>query len=295
MSSTTEKGMHRVFKLIRLLNSTPRRTASQLISTLETTSSTFYRDLKLLERLGYIVEKDVNDRHFLQMQMERGNKSVLDPDELFFLQDHLQQTAGNSPQAEAILHKFDLNLSMIPLADALPQLHASRILQLLRTGIELKRCILIKGYNSLSSETTGDRRVEPLELTEDFHYFIAWDIDKNRQSQFKLSRIQDIDYLEEKVTPGRIASPMDIFGLTGESWIEVKLKLSNLAYHLLVEEFPRSRPYVNRRREGVFFEGQVRNWKGIGRFVLGLPGEVEVIRPVAFQEYLEERMGRWKR
>ncbi len=294
MSSSTENGMYRVFQLIRLLNSTPRRTARQLMHSLELPSSTFYRHLKLLERLGYCIEKDANDCHFLQLKMERGNKSVLDADELFFLQEHLQQYANESPQAQTILHKFDLNLSMIPLADSLPQLHASRIIQLLRSAIELRRCVLVKGYHSLSSNETGDRRVEPLELTEDYRYLIGWDMEKDRQSQYKLARIQDVDFLDDKVTSNRTASPMDIFGLTGESWQDVQLKLSSLAYHLMVEEFPRARPYIKRRREGTFFEGPVRNWKGIGRFVLGLPGEVEVIAPDGFKAYLAERMERWK-
>ncbi len=294
MSSSTEQAVYRVFKLIRLLNSTPRRTVKQLGTLIDTSPSTVYRHLELLEELGYIIETDEYDRKYLQFQFKKGHQSVLEADELFFLQDHLQQTAGNSPQAQAILHKFDLNLSMIPLADALPQLHTTRILQLIRTGIDTRSCLLIKGYQSLSSENITDRRVEPLEITEDYRYLIGWDLDKDRQSQFKIARITDINFLDQKITPKRTASPTDLFGLTGDAWLDVKLKLGNLAHHLLVEEFPHSRPYIKRRPEGVFFEGQVRDWKGIGRFVLGLPGEIEVIAPEAFKAYLAERVGQWK-
>ncbi|MEQ8702786.1 MAG: transcriptional regulator [Phaeodactylibacter sp.] len=294
MNKTTETAVYRVFKLIRLLNSTPRRSARQLAQLLNTSESTLYRHLDLLEDLGYPVETDAYDRKFLQFQFEKGGKSVLEPDELFFLQDHLQQTASDTPEAQAILHKFNLNLSMIPIADALPQLHASRILQLIRTGIETGSCIALKNYQSLSSDTVSDRRVEPLELTSDYRYLIGWDLDKDRQSQFKIARITDIHFLDQKVQPQRVASPTDLFGLTGDKWMDVKLKLSNLAHHLLVEEFSHSRPYIKRRRDGVFFEGQVRNWKGIGRFVLGLPGEIEVVQPEAFREYLRKRVKGWQ-
>lgn len=281
--------------MIRLLNSTPRRNARQLAQLLNTSESTLYRHLDLLEDLGYPIETDLHNRKFLQFQFEKkGRQSVLEPDELFFLQDHLQQTAGDAPEAQAILHKFNLNLSMIPIADALPQLHASRILQLIRTAIDTGLCIQLRNYQSLSSETVSDRRIEPLEITEDYRYLIGWDLDKDRQSQFKIARISDINFLDEKISDQRIASPTDLFGLTGQAWFDVKLKLSNLAHHLLVEEFPHSRPYVKRRRAGVFFEGQVRNWKGIGRFVLGLPGEIEVVQPEAFKAYLRERVEGWK-
>jgi len=57
-----------------------------------------------------------------------------------------------------------------------------------------------------------------------------------RQGQFKISRITDIDILDQGVTPNRIASPLDIFGLTGEEWLSVRLELSSLAHNLLVEE-----------------------------------------------------------
>lgn len=289
-----EESIYRVFKLIRLLNTPPPKAARQLRESLGRSSSQFYRDKALLERLGYPLDKDEHDRWYLQFQFEKGKKGILEPEELFFLQEHLQQTGAASPLAQSILHKFDRNLSMIPLADALPQLHSSRILQLIRTGMEMQRCLLLRGYHSLASSTMSDRRIEPLEITLDHRYLIAWDLDKNRQSQFKLARIQDVDILEEKTTPGRTASPMDIFGLTGDEWQDVKLKLTNFAHHLLLEEFPSAQPDIKRRREGVFFEGRVRSWKGIGRFVLGLPGEIEVVGPEGFRGYLQTRLEGWR-
>jgi proteasome accessory factor C len=124
----SEQGMYRVFQLIRMLNTPPPKTVKQLQQHLDVSNSQIHRDLELLERLGYLVETDDQHRKFLQFQFSRSNPSTLEPDELFFLQEHLQQTAADSPQAQAILYKFDRNLSMIPLADALPQLHANRIL-----------------------------------------------------------------------------------------------------------------------------------------------------------------------
>jgi predicted DNA-binding transcriptional regulator YafY len=124
----TEQGMYRIFQLIRMLNTRPYKTVKQLEQHLGVSSSQLYRDLQLLERLGYLIDEDDEHRKFLQMPFRKGRQSVLEPEELFFLQEHLQQTASDSPQAQTILHKFDLNLSMIPLADALPQLHQGRIL-----------------------------------------------------------------------------------------------------------------------------------------------------------------------
>jgi hypothetical protein len=88
---------------------------------------------------------------------------------------------------------------------------------------------------------------------------------------------------------------MDIFGLTGDAWYDVKLRLSPTAHYLLIEEFPLAARYIHKRAEVIYFQGIVRHWKGVGRFVLGLPGEIEVLSPTAFQDYLREKIGRFGR
>lgn len=287
---TTDKGMFRIFNLIRLLNTQPAKTVRQLSLHLDVSRSQIHRDLNMLERLGYIIETDRGYRKFLQFHLPQGDHASLTPDELFFLQEHLQQTASISPQAQSILHKFDRNLSMIPLAETLPLLHQNRLIQLARTAINRQICIRIKGYRSISSDGISDRLVEPLEVTTDFKYLIAWDLEKDRQRQFKFARIQHLEVTEQPIKPGRVATPIDLFGLTGDKWLEVRLQLSNFAYHLLLEEYPTSLGMIRRKTGGIFFEGQVRNWQGIGRFVLGLPGEIEVLSPPAFKKYLQKKV-----
>ena len=181
---------------------------------------------------------------------------------------------------------------MIPLADALPHLHATRIIRLIRIALSRKKQLVIRRYQSFTSETMTDRIIEPLELTDDYKYLIGWEPAKQRQGQFKISRMTDVDILEESITTNHEASPVDIFGLTGDEWLNVKMHLSPLAYSLLAEEFPLSIGFT-RHDKGTnrfIFDGRVRNWKGIGRFVLGLPGEVEVVEPQGFLKYLEERV-----
>ena len=285
-----QKRLKRVFELIRLLNTPPTKSIAILKQRLKTSRSEVYRLIELLREIKYPVEKDHQNRYYLSFTFSEKENNVLTISEQAFLQEHLQQTAGSSPDAQAILHKFNLHMSLIPLADALPQLHASRILQLLRGAVADGSCIRLKGYRSLTSNTIMDRRVEPLEITGDYRYLIAWDLEKDDQRQFKINRIEDVETLKEKVSPRRYPSPMDMFGLTGDDWTVVRMRLSDTAYHLLVEEFPLSRASIRKVRQERVFEGMVRNWKGIGRFVLGLPGEIEVLEPEAFKNYLKEKI-----
>lgn len=292
----TQQKIYKIFQLIRLLNTPPAMAVPQLVRRLDSSKSRIYEHLQLLEKLGYKIKTDSKHRKSLELGVSKYGSGVLDPQELELIQESLQQTRTKNPLKEQLLHKLDANLSLIPLADALPQLHASRIIQLIRVGIESQRQMMLRNYRSMTSNNMEDRHIEPLELTEDFRYLIAWDLNKNGQRQFKLERIEDVDLLDEKIQGKRESSPMDLFGLTsddamGHQWHEVKLKLSSTAHHLLIEEFPLSRQYIKRIKGDTIFEGRVRHWKGVGRFCLGLPGEVEVLGPEEFRGYLNGKVG----
>lgn len=286
-----QQKLYTVFQLIRLLSAPPAKDVSQLTRQLRLKKSTVYEYVNLLKRVGYIVETDVQHRKYIDFQAGNNKAGVLSVDELSHLQVILQQMGVQSALSQTIIHKLELNLSLVPLADALPQLHTSRIIQLIRSGINIKHRLILRRYRSLTSNTVEDRHIAPLEITQDYRYLIAWDINKQGQRQFKINRIEDVDLLDEPIIIKHIPSPMDIFGLTGDDWLSVRLQLSSTAQHLLIEEFPLSRPYIRTINQQTIFDGMVRNWKGVGRFVLGLPGEIKVLQPQAFIDYLEKRKG----
>lgn len=285
-----QKKLYKILQLIRLLNTPPAKDVPQLTRRLDSSKTRIYEYIQLLEKIGYKIKTDDKHRKSLELSVSKYGNGILEPDELALIQDILQQSGNKNPLVQELLHKLDTNLSLIPLADALPQLHTSRIIQLIRTGINLQRRMMLRSYRSLTGNSTGDRYIEPMELTEDFRYLIAWDLNKEGQRQFKLERIEDVDLLDEPIEKERIASPMDIFGLTGDTWQSVRLKLSPTAHHLIIEEFPLSRQYIRMVKKQIIFDGMVRHWKGIGRFVLGLPGEVEVLEPESLREYLNKKI-----
>jgi len=280
-----------IFKLLRILNSPPALSAKQLLQRLDISSSSLYRHLDIIRALGYEVEKDSNDRFSLKFTLSKSGDGLLTMSDINLVRSLLKKEENNI-QANQLLDKLRRNLELIPIADALPQLHRNHVLQLIRTGINNGKCLELIRYRSLASQTIDNRHVEPLELTEDERYLIAWDKKKADQRQFKIERIEDVNILPESVQPDRVASPMDIFGLTGKAWIDVRLELTKFGHHLLVEEFPLSRHQVRTVKSQVIYEGRVRSFKGIGRFVLGLPGEVKVLGPEGLVEYVRGKMER---
>lgn len=289
MDQTIHSKVYQIFKLIRLLDKGSPKTVPQLVETLNSSKSNIYRNLSLLKEIGYPINTDNQHRKYIEVTPS-GNNHKLESEEWSFIQELLQQRRSSSSIASGIINKLNLNLSLIPLADALPGLHKGRLIQLIKAAIDTESCIHIKGYRSITSNNISNRYVEPLELTEDYRYLIAWDIDKKGQRQFKLDRMEDIDLSTNLISSGHIASPMDLFGLTGPNWQDVVLELSSAAHHLIIEEYPLSKQFIRKQKDKILFDGRVRNWKGIGRFILGLPGEIIVHSPNELKAFLKEKI-----
>jgi len=95
------------------------------------------------------------------------------------------------------------------------------------------------------------------------------------------------------------AFPTDFFGFTSESSFLVKLQLTKRAYRLLIEEFPEVQPYTSHEPyldsdKPFRLICDVRSPIGIGRFILGLPGEILVESPAELKEYLRKRVGEFE-
>lgn len=283
----------RVFKLIRLLSQLPYRTAPQLAKILDTTPRTVYRYIQLLEEIGYAIDKDERNRYYLILDWGKRAEGPFERDELYYLQEMLTQGAGQDPVAQGILAKLHTQGTLIPAADSLAQLYNYQNILQLTQAITGSWKVKLCDYQSASSKTVSDRIVDPVQFDENYTYLWAYDPKHQQQRQFKIERIGKVEILGEKISSEHLAEALDIFGFSGDSWLELHLLLSMYAGRLLLEEFPRSRAYVEVRGQDYFFKGQVRDWRGVGRFILGLPGEVEVIEPEGLRAYLRERAGKY--
>ena len=68
--------------------------------------------------------------------------------------------------------------------------------------------------------------------------------------------------------------------------IPVKLELSLRAKNLLVEEFPLAESDLRQEDGKWIYEGRVGHMEGIGRFCIGLAGDVKVVDSPELQTYI---------
>jgi len=291
---TDQQKLFRVFKLIQLLSQRPYRTVRHLAGILEVSYKTVYRYIDLLREVGYVIDKKDEDRYCLEMDAFVSPKGMIEADEAAFLQELLWQSPPGHHLRDSILHKLNRQYTLAPLVQSLSRLQNYEHIRLLAQAIEKGHRVRLHNYSSGEGKQTT-RDVEPVEFQQGYTYLWGFDLVKAGYRQFKVERIGYIDILEERIGRHHESRSPDLFGWTGPVWLAVRLALSSRAHQLLVEEFPESRPFVHTTKGQAYFDGAVRDWRGIGRFILGLPGEIEVVEPEELRAYLRERagMGRW--
>ena len=71
----------------------------------------------------------------------------------------------------------------------------------------------------------------------------------------------------------------------------VKLKLGLRAASLLTEEFPLASKYLNKLSDNEWiFESEVCSYEGVGRFVMGLLDDIEIIETPELQKHISSHL-----
>ncbi len=286
----------RVFKLIRCLNQRPYRTLDQLAQSLDTCTRTVRRYIELLEELNYEIDSEPGTgRYFLcQYETDGAEFSV----EETLLMKQLLMPAASNPFAASILQKLVRHSELIPLADSLPKLHQARIIGKLLAAINEQKQVVLKNYHSANSDTIADRHVEPLEFIGNYVSVKAFEIASGQPRDFKVERIGEVQVLDAPQTYNKAARQPDLFGMSGPDAFTVTLHLTSRAYRLLIEEFPAARASVKAETRSTadgkkyIFSVQIQAVEGVGRFVLGLCDEIEVLEPEKLRQYLREKVTR---
>lgn len=285
----------RVFQLIGLLKG-GGRTVDQLSQQLEATTRTVYRYFKLLEEIGFIIDQDFHGKYFIHREEGENPEDSFTLEEVSILRQLIQSGAGGHPLRENILKKLAFHSEAKELPEQFLKLRVARMFRSVSEAIELKKQVVLKNYHSANSQEVTDRLVEPFQFGEGFQSVLALDTKDKQCKYFKLERIGEVVILEKPFKFQKLheKSATDIFGISGKKEIWITLQLSLRAYVLLREEYPLSLPYLEKNEDAegrsYTFHAPVLNFKGVGRFVLGLADEVSITGPVEFKNYIKEKL-----
>jgi predicted DNA-binding transcriptional regulator YafY len=289
MARNDAERIKRIFRLITCLKETQGHTAKQLAESFGVSVKSIYRDIKFLEEE---LEYEIDQRGSAYFLFETFPKLIFDAKELNLLHKLLSSDNTNAV-ARGIRSKLKMAASAYPTAEEIAQHQMAKNIERLQMAIDDQRPVKLIRYVSSNPETgTADRKVWPLHIVDDSAQLVAFEVKGNIQKNYKLPRIGEVMVLPaEKNKPAAVAHETDVFGWTGKKAHLVELNLSTRAWLLMKEEFPRAIPFLSARKNKEFpycFKGNVYDFNGIRRFIMGLPGEIEVKGPEELRGYLKK-------
>jgi len=280
----------RVLKLISLLKS-KSRSIKDLALSLDTTTRSIYRYLELLEQVGFLIDKDFNNRYFIHTSEDEADDQLsFSSEEAGMLKELIRTGARNHPLKETLLKKLYLNSELSILSKNLFNARLGILVNKIGESLRYKNQVIFKDYHSAHSDVVRDRLVEPVYFSENYEDIIAFDTEDMLNKHFKLDRIGDVIILDkpQKNQDKHQKLKTDMFGMSGdhETWITLKMGLR--AYVLMREEYPGSIPFLTKQESNYIFHGPVLSFLGIGRFVMGLMDIIKVENPKEFNKYLNQ-------
>lgn len=290
-----QRKIKRIMRLIKILLENPK-TINQLEHLLEVSKATAYRYIKLLNELGYEVDIDNEDRYFI-FNPSFHQHSIFNKDEIIKLK-HLLSYINNPSLAEVVEQKLENDI-MYPSSEFFKKIKSFSNLETVIEAIDTKHWIRLLKYHSSNSNSIKDKIVFPLKISEhNPKYFVAWDNDINEQRIFKTFRMEGVEILKtlkDKPKPEKLLE-LDMFGMANAPDEIVKLQLTERAKSLLEEEYPIVLNLIEPNDHDRFpyrLILEVKGFEGIGRFILGLPGEILIEQSPALTQYLKERISQF--
>jgi predicted DNA-binding transcriptional regulator YafY len=288
--------IERLLKLMVILLVNNHLTNSQIAERLGITKRTIERYIDTFRCAGFVVTKI--DGFYSLDKSSPLFKEITD--------------MANFSAAEAVVlnHSIegvdDPNLLKQNLKNKLAELYHKRLLaevtvspknaenvKILSEAISEKQQVMLYDYASANSDKVSHRLVEPYKFTTNYIDVWCYELVSGCNKLFKIARIGRAVLLEHDWDFESLHDTgfIDIFRMHDDCKIKVQLRLNVRAAHLLVEEYPKSDAYLKEiDHDHWLLDTDVCSFLGIGRFVLGLMDDIEVLKPKEFVKYLEQQL-----
>jgi len=165
----------------------------------------------------------------------------------------------------------------------------------LSQAIAKHRQVMLHDYDSPHSHTTSNRLVEPFRLLPQQQSVRCYEIQSQQCKTFKIARMKShIEILDQHWQwRGRhINYYTDLFGFSGEETHHIVLRLGSLATRILMEEYGVQDTQLVIDTDGShrLFATSVCSNDGVGRFVLGLISDIDIVKGHNLQQWLHRQL-----
>lgn len=296
--------IERLLRLMMMLTAN-KYTIEQLSNKLEMSPRTIYRYIDTFRNAGFLIKKNSDGRFRLDRESkyfkEISELVHFTEEEAYILKNAIESIDENNILKQNLKSKLYSVYNYKIIADCVVKGSNAKNVNSLVDAIELRQQVILKDYTSANSKTTTDRLVEPIGFTTNYIQLWAYEISSGETKTFKVSRIGGVEILEKEWEheSQHKKGYIDIFRMHGFNKFNIKLKLGVKAASLLKEEFPLAEKHLvehtdNNNSRYYILDLDVCSYEGVGRFVLGLLDDIEVIGSEEFKIFLKQRISKAK-
>lgn len=286
----------RQLRLMEMLTHNFEFSIDEISQKLEMSPRIIYRYIDAFRMMGFIVKKhgsrryrlDCNSPFFLRLTQN----ITFSEDEALVISQVLNSVYNNSIQIRYLREKLAHLYNTEVLAKHGVDNHIAQNISMLYQCIREERLAVLKNYNSPSSGVVKDRLVEPYLFINENNEVRCYEPASGMNKTFKLSRIESVKPLDLLWSYKSFHAPFhtDAFHFSGEERKPVSLILGQLATAVLLDECPDAQRQLKLLPDGRHrFDTEVCSYKGVGRFVLGLFEDIEIVDSPEFATYIAQQ------
>ncbi len=285
--------IERVLRLMKMMTSGNRYTVEELAERLNTSYRSIYRYIDTFKEIGFVVHKEEGAVY----RLGKESRYFKDISQLIHFTDEeahiVNQLIGALDDTNTLKQNLRRKLSSVynctSLANSIVKGKNAENVNRIIEAIEQHHQVILRDYSSSHTGSKRDRLVEPISFTTNYVQIWCYDLSDNKTKLFNTARIGEVEILESEWQheAEHQCGHIDIFRTMGFELKRVQLRLGVMAHNLLTEEYPLSERDLSQIDDNHWLlDTEVCNYAGIGRFVMGLAEDIEVIDSPDFIAYL---------
>lgn len=271
-------------------------TVDEIADKLAISSRSVYRYIDTFRDAGFVIKKTNNCPKLDKSSPYFKDISELihfTEEEAFILKSAIENIDENNLLKQNLKKKLYTVYNYNILAETIVSGKNGRNVGQLVQAIENKKRVVLKNYSSAHGNDIRDREVEAYAFTTNYVQVWCYCPEENKNKLFKISRIGSVEILPEawQQEAKHQSGYIDVFRMNSNETKPVKLKLGLRAANLLTEEFPLASKYLNKLSDNEWiFESEVCSYDGVGRFVMGLLDDIEIIETPELQKHISSHL-----
>ncbi len=287
--------LSKMLEMILLLAGNAGYSKKQIADKFQISERTVYRYLETFRQAGLVL--DLQNGYY---RIDRNNSEFKDISQLlhfskeegYILSKAIHAIDDNHVIKSNLVKKLYALYDFDRVAQTIVKKEHSENVHLLMQAIKNKKQVKLIGYRSANSNKINDRIIEPFGFSTNYIDVWGYEPSTNENKLFKTARIEKVNVLTNdwQNASKHDSGFIDVFRISSQQQIKVKLELTLRAMSLLIEEYPLAEQYISPKgNEHYLFDGVVCNFEGVSRFIMGLCNEVKIIEPNDLKVFIRNK------